>query len=1139
MRLVACLLAGALAAAETADPAAAMRLPASGPELAAAAKGWTADALLAHLADAEPASRRGAARLAAVLPVPAKQLLPALLANNDREVRRLGAAGLRGVDVALADLARFPDVDVLALLVAEHPGEDPLAEATLAAVVDKWLTDPANCQQAARLIASRGSAARWGETLVKALDHANPTVVAAAHDALQALTRTQRSLDAYAGDRRLLAQDWRDILAAKPTLSRPDPELMALVAELPSAEALASLLARGPVALGAIERAQADASRARRRELEPAARLLAHGVPPGLYAALGAAAFADLDHAEPARRITCLRTLVGEIRTRADAEGLRMLICALDDEDSTVRATALDQLVRLSDEAKRFKREWKITDDGLFQPEYTVRRLRRSLRDGAADEQIAALLLVGSLEAKDLTDDVMPLILSPRDDVVGTALETIKHLEPGAKQIPVLARLTTDRSVPAARRLAAATVLGSIMQRGSWNSNAANPGAAALAPLIRMVDDPEPRVATAAVRALAEGRAKGPVLRSALDKLAERGLTDAALGIADDRDEAEVVDYVAKRVTAGGSDADLAALALAEGLGGHDDSRAKTIQAATTRPELRQAIADALQPGRAALARALAVITTEVALSRITVTGDVRDRALSVLAAKATNAEELTAIAAAARDAPASERRTRHALQRRAVSLAARSPERLGTVAAIGSSLLDVSNTSSSDANGKQVRTLSLRDGTKLRLEAEAPKREDSWDNDDLPWRLVGQPPAGGIDAAGLTALAAMVSTLPVSEADDRADRDLAVAWLAGSEPAAALASRWEHDEALCRLLAASWPAFHEALVARLLADIKPGETSLWRVRSWLNLDPVRLAPAATKLLLAEQEISDYEARPVLRAIAAMPPERIAELLPDLLAKPAVAKLAGNLITKSGPLRLSAALSLAEGPGLSETQALAPLTEEDATALTTRLGRWTPANILARAGAVRRLRTAGAPAVDAALKQLVARADATAAAWLRSGIPAEAGMLDAYRQAESSTVPDLALVGSAFALKENRLAPAEFLGRIATWPSPVQSSAAAAAKRYCDGKWDTLGEPTAALAGKLGARALAAWIAVLPASEAVVTILAERAADPATADAIGGALAQRQARDATWKAAVQRIVPRAQGRLDWLREAVP
>ncbi len=1132
MRLIACLLAAALAvASEPSDPAEALRLPASGPELTTAAKAWEADALLALFSDADPARRRGAARLASALPVPAPRLLAAVIASDDREVRRLGANGLRGQDLPPAELARLPDADVLAALVAEHPAEDPLADAALGRLVEGWISDPQRCLHAARLIAMRGTAARWGETLLKALAHADPGVVVAAHDALQALTRSQRSLDAYAGDRRLLAQDWRDILAAKPALTRPDPELMALVADLPAGDAVSALLARGPAALPAIERAQAAATRARRRELEPVARLIAHGVPPGLYAALGAAAFTDLDDADPARRMACLRKLVAEIRTRADAAGLALLICALDDEDSAVRATALDQLIRLSDDSESFKKEWRIEPEALFQPEHTVRRLRRSLRDGAPDEQIAALLLVGSLAAKQLSEDVLPLVMSPRDDVVGTALETLKQIGPNAKQIPLLARLTADPGLPADRRIAAATVLGKIM-----DNDARGGGAAALAPLIRLVEDPEPRVATAAVQALVEGDAKGPVLRKALDRMVQRGMAKAAIDIADERNEPELIALLVSRVTAAAADADHAAIALAEGTFGWNDDRRKAIRLAIAAPDLGAALATSPLPGHAALARVAGTIDTGTALGRLGGDdADLRDRTLSILAKQAVQIEELAAVATALRDAPPTARRAVHAVEQRILALAARTPDRLAVVATTAKDLLDVTDNSSTSANGKMVRTLTLRDGSKLVLEAKSTDPEDGYfDHDDLPWTLVGPLPTGGLDAAGLQNLTTLLAGLPPGDEDDRADRALAIAWIGNSEPAPVLAKRWANEDDLCRLLSTSWPAFRVAVVDRIIADSAPGRGSLWQLRQWLKVDPERLAPLALQMLVAEERISDYEAKPVLQAIAALPADRIADLMPMILAKPDLAKLADELRAASGPLLLDAALALAEHGSLGEHAIRRPLPDDASERIFLRLALWNPAQVLARTASVRRLRAADAKAIDLALERLVARADPAAAAWLRSGIPIEAGMLESYRKAESSTIPELALVGSAFALKEGRLRPDAFLARIGAWPSPVQIDAAAAAQRYCDGTWDTLGDPAGMVVKSLAVRALPAWIAVLPGSEPVVAALAQRVADPATAESIGVALAQRQSRDPAWKSAAATIAAQAHGRLDWL-----
>lgn len=1132
--LLLCTLAAGLAAGDAADAARALRLPASGPALTEAVRGWDADALLTLMQDADPARRRGAARLAAAMPVSTDRLLPVLIASQDREVRRLGAHGLRGLPVPLADLAKLPDVEILASLLAQHPAEDPLADPAVASLVLTWITQPANAGAAARLIASRGASARWGEPLVKALEGSDDTVVAAAHGALQALTRTQRSLDAYAGDRRLLAQDWRDTLAAKPSEGKADPELMALVAELPAPEALASLLAKGPSALTAIERAQADATRTRRRELEPAARLLTHAVPPSLWKTLGAEAFADLDHTEPTRRVACLRALAAEVKTRADADGVMMLVAALDDADSSVRATALDQLVRLSDESKRFKREWKLGDNFLFVPDRTVRRLRHCLRDGAGDEQIAALLLIGSLEAKTLTDDVMPLILSPRGDVVDTALETITRLDPGDAQIPPLARLLNDPKAPTARRITAAKTLGEILKRGRWNSNRGATVSAAVAPLMALSKDPEARLATAAADALSGGNLSGPVMRSVLDGMIARGLTDAAINIAEDRNEAEIVALLGDRVIAAGADADRAALGLAEGLKSHDDTRRNAATATCARPELRARLAAPTQAGHAGLAVLLKLMPLSEALPLIVADKANRDRGLRLLAERASDADQLTLVSQAARDAKITDRGLDYELRKQALSLAARSPARLPAVVSHGLDLLGSTNSDSSSQTGKMIRTITLADGSVLHLEAPMGNQRESWDSDDLEWTISGPPPAGGPDAAGLERLALVVAALPAGEEDQRKGRDLALAWLRGTEPDASLSTLWQHDDDLCRMLAADWPAFRSALIGRIIADSKPGDTNMWQLRSWLKLDPERLLPVAVRVLSAESDVSEYEARPIIRLLESQKPELIAALLPDLLAKPKIAPLARPLLAKAGPLPLNVALSMAEGGGLGDSTTV-PLPPTASAEIALRLGRWSTAEVLARAASVRQLRKGGSAATDAALAELLKRGDAVAAAWLRTGIPAEAGMIDAYRAAETSAVPELALVGSAFALKENRLDMEGFLGRVATWPSPVQADAAAAAKRYGDGKWQTLAAPAAAVTAKLGARALPAWIAVLPPADGVIAALAERAGDPATADAMGGALAGRLAREPkAWQAGMHVIAAKANGRLDWL-----
>lgn len=1126
-------LASLALAGEAADPATALALPAGGPALADAARTWQADALLALLADPDPARRRGAARLAAALPVEAARLLPALLASDDPEVRRLGAAGLRGVDAPLAELARIPEPATLAPLLATHPAADPLGDRAVATVVGGWLREPGTAGTAARLIAARGTAAAWGEALLAALGHADEGVVAAAHGALQALTRTQRSLEAYAGDRRLLTQDWKDALAAKPAAgAAPDAELMATVAELPAPAALLALLARGPAALAAIERAQAEATRARRRELEPAARLLVHAVPVSLYEALGAEAFVDLDHAEPAARIACLRRLAGEVRTRHDADGVAMLVAMLDDADSGVRATALDQLVRLSDERSKLKKGWKLQAGAAFEPDRTVHRLRRSLRDGGTDEQIAGLLLIGTLEARELLDDVMQLTLAPRGEVVDTALETLARLGAGDGQVAPLARIANDPKAAAARRLTAVKALGEVLGRGGRGSKSGPP--AAQAPLMQLTQDADPRIAQAAARALGRGNLPPGVLRGVLERLIARGLAEDAITIAEERGRDEFDALLVARLAAGAADADRAAFALARRLGSGQAQALRLLLAGEAATAQRATIRSAGTPlaGHAVLDTILGERPLAEALATLRRAEGQRAQALAMLAGRAGTVDEIQTLAAATDGLPPAEvEDLADTLLDAAVGLAARAPDRIGLVVRQADDLLNVADSDWESSGELSIRTLTLKDGSKIRLEARPPQGQGGWSSDDLEWKPSGPPPANAPDAAALARLADAVAALPVAAGDGRDGRDLAVAWMRGSEPDPALARAWRRHDDLCRLLAETSPAFRAAVVEAIAAT-KPKELSSYHLRRWLALDPPRLLPVAIAVMKADSNPQEYEAQPIVALLEKEPPETIARHLPDLLSMPAIIDAVRPLIAKAGPLPLAAALPLIEGNG--GELAIAAFDADAAETIAKRLGAWTPPQILARAAAVRRLRTSGTAAVDAALATLIARGDAAAAAWLRSGIPAEAGMLDAYRSAEGSATPELALVGTAFALKEGRLAMPAFLERVAIWPSPVQADAAAAARRYGEGKWAELAPAAAALVPQLGARALASWIAVLPPDPAVAAALAARAGDSATADAMAGALAARMARDPAWKPAVLTIRAAANGRLDWL-----
>jgi hypothetical protein len=484
---VGAVLAGCLAADAAAGEsvATALRLGADTPELRQLAEHWRGHRaeLLARLALPDPEERQGAARLCALVGVgdgmTAAALLAALVASSDGEVRRLGTYGLLDhLDgIPPARLLALGDAALVCQLLGAYPSRDALADLAVQKQLVAWLHDPAACDAVAVLITIQGNAQTWGPQLVEVIEAAakepdSPVqqhLVATAHQALCVLTRTQRGLAPYAGYYDLLAKDWRDALAEKPALASgpADADLLALIRALPGPASVRALLGRGSSVLPALEQAMIGADRQRRTQLQAAARLVARAVSPSLYDDLGDAGLEGMDADSVAERLKALARAAEAVLRTADAPGLVHLVTYLDDHDTVVRTAALDRLVRLSDEHKRFHDHWTLEEKGNFPPGPCLWRLRRSLKLGGRDEQVAALQFTASLRANELSDDVVALLLSPSPMVVETALETLGHLQAIA-HVAMLMRLAGDRSQPAPRR---ARILELITRMLSQNSN--------------------------------------------------------------------------------------------------------------------------------------------------------------------------------------------------------------------------------------------------------------------------------------------------------------------------------------------------------------------------------------------------------------------------------------------------------------------------------------------------------------------------------------------------------------------------------------------------------------------------------------------------------------------------------------------
>ncbi|MDA3961474.1 MAG: hypothetical protein PF961_11840, partial [Planctomycetota bacterium] len=459
--LLACPFAAALSGAETHFENA-LRLPIGSPQLVEMARTESSQAVLEALASEQAERRHGAARLLAHLDLPPAEVLAALVASDDPEVRRLGTSALRRQVSELdpAALLALTDADLVCPLLARHEGL-PLSNEAVRAAVEGWLKDPATTTTAADLVVQRGDSTTWAPILVASMTGAalgkQTRVLESCHRALELLTGTQRSLAPYAGHYDLLAKDWQDVvnrqLAETPSVT-PEAEVLALVAELPDDDAMLALLGRRSEALAAVEQIMAGAPRARRKQLQYAARLLERAVSPTLYTELGVDGLANMDAEHPRERRAALTAAAVVVLEQRDVPGLQHLLSYADDRDATVRSAAFDRLVRLSDERKSLGGKWKLSTqaNAPFPASATVWRLRRALQDGASEEQIAALQLISVLDATELRGDIHHLLLASNDAVIDSAIDALHHIDFTPTDAPVLLRLARDPAAPAARR---------------------------------------------------------------------------------------------------------------------------------------------------------------------------------------------------------------------------------------------------------------------------------------------------------------------------------------------------------------------------------------------------------------------------------------------------------------------------------------------------------------------------------------------------------------------------------------------------------------------------------------------------------------------------------------------------------------
>ncbi len=1133
LRTALSLTLAALAAAGDSDPARAWALPAGSPEISALAAPWheRQGELMEMLSDTDQHRRRGAARLCAVAGIPADTLAEALARCTDHEARRIGAAGLIGKTLTAKRLLMLQD----AALICDLLQADPDPKALAAPETHEWLCarllDPTTAAEAAAVVAARGALADWSEPLLGAVQRAEPPVVEAAHHALELLTRTQRSLDAYAGDRSLLAKDWRDEVGKRSiaaAASGQDQALIAgFVADLPDDKALEALLGIGPSAIPELEQAMAAADRPRRAQLAPVARLLARAIDPKLYRKLGAAGFDGMDAGDERTRLATLRAIAEAVLALKDERGIEHLVTWADDAAPVVRAAAWDRLTRMSDSRREFSAQWNIDEQhSLFPVAPTVTRLRRSIRQGSPDEQIAALHFAATVSAKVLADDVAALLLSPSDMVIDAAIETLGHLDAISTVIPALVQLAKDTRQPAQRRAKALELVSG----GDGILNAS-----VYAAIDALMNDSDALVARAAARTMVKVAKKPERKNAVMAKLKGRGDKQLMVDLAKDDDALSGVLWSLIE------DADPAvATAAIKGLmPGRHGGKAKKPDA-----DQRAAIGRLIEPGARALPDALpfavmvGALPFDDGLARLeqlqgAESGPLLAALIHVVPMHAEAVHRIVQVVldrAAAGAAPGPDAyKALLAVIMRFASLEHRRLEALANADLL--EVLDSVDQDSTFGNDVSTTTYTLADGTKIVFESSYTERRTKY---KLKTGPVDSPSEA--DVAGLAPLlASLQPSIPATVAAATPHQiALLTAYLADADPPEGTEDTWVDDGVLWRALAALRPGLRPRFVTAVAVAPHLNVYEFIRFTETANPD---LLGTALGFLKPGTERSQVQQ--IMTYVGSLEPAAVLPRLDAILAFPMAVSMreTTTLLRKLGPLPMPAALKLVADDRLAP-YAVAGYGAEQAAAVESALSALTQEQVLACSKSVRRLRTASPAVVDAVLATLVAKGGAIEAAWLRSGLPLEAGMEQPYRDALQAEDPMLWMVGAASALKDDRLSAHDFMARVHALPPAAVSDAGLVAQRYLVGKLDA---ETSVLSTILrdGTRAcLTNWLPACPPDDEIAKALASRVADPAICQTVGMLLSQRLVKDREhWTPIIRAIAASAGGRLDYLLPA--
>lgn len=1158
-----------------------------------AAQTWAHDKYIALLDDAHDMRRRGAARILAAAKLPLADLVFLAVAQKDTELPRLLLSRVHADELAVfpvSDVLQLKNPTLICMVWSRYPAQHalftkknlPLMQKTLR----RWLSDPASCIPAAQCIAGRGTVSDWAPLLIEVLAKAkDQTVIHACNDALQILCGVQRALAPYAGHVDMLAEDWQDTLAEQRRVQPEHPQadhIRALLERLPAKDALLEVLPFGPQALPILEELMAHRGRARRQELSSAARLLNRWISPLLYAH-AADVLTTMDADEYQQRSQALHSAVESVRSHKDAQGLMHILTYSDDADARVRTRCFDFLTRLADNEDDFTKEWELGDaDALFNEQATAWRIRRSLRNrGSAasrgqqeaqndDECIAVLQFIGTLKADVFKNDLHDILISRSSVVQDTVLDVFAQLDMEAEDARILMRVVIDPLESATRR---ARILNILADKYS-----------SIATGLEMKQ----------VRELV-GVSDRLISRAALELLA------ASSKYADDADT-DLLSLFTKNLTAG-KDRFQQTLELIQQR--EKPAEAALLIPYITSPDkdVRISVSRALwsmRDEKTVRARIFTELSRKAAIQHIDIpdapgsasptvwqdiseqlTADDASYAYMHALAFVCGLENYQQWSAAYTQYTASERQYMlMALAQRAGTdaqmleqLMQRTAE-LQTAQDLDEQVLSSILSTLYAAIGHQEHLLlqllamdkirafipyrsSSTSGNMRSIQRRSDNKKIIFQKKGTQWTLSPAAQKMTVSQQQVDAIITFLGTLQLSDQQkqkyqlvmavcqrqyDLSDKLLQDTWRSYSDLWYVLSQ--QQKEELHKQGQKEGSPKEKTIRERLLAQMATHKgLHRWDIEDFLIDGQADMLPIVIGLLQAEE--SSYTVRKYVKYLKTLSDADLQQHLSLLVTSQhtSLHSLINRLLKAKKELPIELVLVLLQTGHNFTTQSIQSYTDEvSAQSVGVFINELPAKKIVRLAKYLRMLRNANTQIFDQQLSPLLAAGDRRSAAWLRTGIPLQAGMKDAYVQALNSQQADMWMVGAAFALKQGTMTLGEFLPAIPALPTDIQIQAVAVAKRYGAKVLPEKSIQSAVrhILSQASRKSLLYWLALAEPDTELAEVLSRRVSDQNIARGLAPQLAKRlQTNAQVWLPLVRRIASAAHGQLDYILIAYP